>query len=227
VTNVEPDRILIADDHPLVRDGLRTVIAASFPGCAVVEAGSLDEAVTVLEADGECDLVLLDVHMPGTAGTAGLERLRRLFPALTVVMISAAADRSLVAAALSAGAAGFIPKSLRREAIVDALAAVLAGDIYVPAELDQTGESEENQAIWARIEQLSPQQRIVLGQIVSGKLNKQIAYDLDISMTTVKAHVSAVLGKLGVVSRTQAAVAAGKVGFVAPDGAARVSRSAG
>ncbi|KTT98202.1 LuxR C-terminal-related transcriptional regulator, partial [Sphingomonas sanguinis] len=119
-------------------------------------------------------------------------------------------------AALATGAAGFIPKSLRREGIAEALSTVLAGDIYVPAEYDQSGDSEEIREIWARVEQLSPQQRIVLGQIIAGKLNKQIAYELNISMTTVKAHVSAVLGKLGVVSRTQAAVAAGKIGFVPP-----------
>ncbi len=218
VTNVEPDRILIADDHPLVRDGLRTVIAARFERAEIVEAGSLDETIALLEENGEYDLVLLDVNMPGTGGTAGLERLRKLFPALPIVMISAGADRALVTAALAAGAAGFIPKSLRREGIAEALSTVLAGDIYVPAEYDQSGDSEEIRDIWARVEQLSPQQRIVLGQIVAGKLNKQIAYELNISMTTVKAHVSAVLGKLGVVSRTQAAVAAGKIGFVPPGG---------
>jgi DNA-binding NarL/FixJ family response regulator len=216
VTNVEPDRILIADDHPLVRDGLRTVIAARFARAEIVEAGSLDEAMALLEANGDCDLVLLDVNMPGTGGTAGLQRLRRRFPALPVVMISAEADRTLVAATLAAGAAGFIAKSLRREAIAEALSTVLAGDIYTPADLDQSGESEEIRAIWECVEQLSPQQRIVLGQIVAGKLNKQIAYELDISMATVKAHVSAVLSKLEVVSRTQAAVAAGRIGFVAP-----------
>ncbi len=216
VTNVEPDRILIADDHPLVRDGLRTVIAVRFARAQIVEAGSLEETIALLDADCDYDLVLVDVNMPGTGGTAGLERLRRRFPALPVVMISAGADRTLVSAVLAAGAAGFIPKSLRREGIADALSTVLAGEIYVPDDFDQSSESEEIRGIWARVEQLSPQQRVVLGQIVAGKLNKQIAYELNISMTTVKAHVSAVLGKLGVVSRTQAAVAAGKIGFLPP-----------
>jgi DNA-binding NarL/FixJ family response regulator len=207
------ERVLIADDHPLVRDGLHAVIAVAFDACEIFEAASLDEAVAVIEREGDFDLVLLDVNMPGTSGTAGLNQLRQRFPALPVVMVSAAAERNLVTAALAAGASGFIPKSLRRGAIVDALKAVLAGDIYVPEDLADPAEAGESREIWSRIDQLTPQQKVVLGLLVRGKLNKQIAYELGVSMTTVKAHVSAILAKLRVFSRTQAVILVGKVGF--------------
>jgi DNA-binding NarL/FixJ family response regulator len=215
------ERVLIADDHPLVRDGLHAVIAVAFDACEIFEAASLDEAVEVIEREGDFDLVLLDVNMPGTSGTAGLVQLRQRFPALPVVMVSAATDRPLVTAALAAGASGFIPKSLRRGAIVDALKSVLAGDIYVPDDLADPAEADESREIWSRIEQLTPQQKVVLGLLVAGKLNKQIAYDLDVSMTTVKAHVSAILTKLKVFSRTQAVILVGKVGFEAGEGKPR------
>jgi DNA-binding NarL/FixJ family response regulator len=207
------ERVLIADDHPLVRDGLHGVVAVAFDACEIFEAASLDEAVEVIEREGDFDLVLLDVNMPGTSGTMGLTQLRRRFPALPVVVVSAATDRHLITASLAAGASGFIPKSLRRGAIVDALRSVIAGDIYVPESLADPADADESQDIWSRIEQLTPQQKVVLGLLVAGKLNKQIAYDLDVSMTTVKAHVSAILSKLRVFSRTQAVILVGKVGF--------------
>jgi DNA-binding NarL/FixJ family response regulator len=215
------ERVLIADDHPLVRDGLHAVIAVAFDACEIFEAASLEEAVSVIEREGDFDLVLLDVNMPGTSGTAGLVQLRQRFPALPVVMVSATADRSIVTAALAAGASGFIPKSLRRGAIVDALRAVLAGDIHVPDDIADPAEADESREIWSRIEQLTPQQKVVLGLLVRGRLNKQIAYELGVSMTTVKAHVSAILAKLRVFSRTQAVILVGKVGYEAGDIPAR------
>lgn len=208
------ERVLIADDHPLVRDGLRTVISVAFDAAELFEAASLDETIAVIEREGDFDLVMLDVNMPGATGVSGLQMLRHRFPALPVVIVSAATDRGLVSAALAAGASGFIPKSLKRGAIVDALKSVLAGEIYVPEDiaLDDRAMGEERD-IQSRIDQLTPQQRVVLGLIVEGKLNKQIAYDLDVSMTTVKAHVSAILTKLRVFSRTQAVILVNKVGF--------------
>jgi DNA-binding NarL/FixJ family response regulator len=215
------ERVLIADDHPLVRDGLRTVISVAFDAAELFEAASLDETIAVIEREGDFDLVMLDVNMPGATGVSGLQMLRHRFPALPVVIVSAATDRGLVSAALAAGASGFIPKSLKRGAIVDALKSVLAGEIYVPEDvaLDDRAMDEERE-IQSRIDQLTPQQRVVLSLIVEGKLNKQIAYELDVSMTTVKAHVSAILTKLRVFSRTQAVILVNKVGFHG-DGAKR------
>lgn len=208
------ERVLIADDHPMVRDGLRTVIAVAFDQCELFEASSLEEATSVIEREGDFDLVLLDLNMPGATGFSGLIELRERFPSVPVVIVSAAQERGLARAALAAGAAGFVPKSLRRSAIVDALKMVLAGNIYAP-EIDE-GElaaNAEDTEILRRIETLTPQQTVVLRLVVAGKLNKQIAYDLDVSMTTVKAHVSAILSKLKVFSRTQAVILVNKVNF--------------
>lgn len=208
------ERVLIVDDHPMVRDGLRTVIAVAFDQCELFEASSLDEATAVIEREGDFDLVLLDLNLPGSTGFSGLIELRERFPSVPVVIVSAAQERGLARMALAAGAAGFVPKSLRRGAIVDALKQVLAGDIYAPdvdeAELAANAEDAE---ILRRIQTLTPQQTVVLRLVVAGKLNKQIAYDLDVSMTTVKAHVSAILSKLKVLSRTQAVIMVNKVKF--------------
>lgn len=209
------ERVLIADDHPLVRDGLRTVISVAFDQCELFEASSIEEATAVIEREGDFDLVLLDLNMPGTTGFSGLISIRDHFPSVPVVIVSAAQERGLVRTALAHGAAGFIPKSLRRSAIVDALKAILAGEIFAPDE--ELGDDDGEEAdILQRIELLTPQQKVVLGFIVAGKLNKQIAYELDVSMTTVKAHVSAILSKLNVFSRTQAVILVNKVNFTAP-----------
>ncbi|WP_240653065.1 response regulator [Sphingomonas crocodyli] len=212
------ERVLIADDHPLVRDGLRTVISVAFDQCELFEASSIEEAMGVIEREGDFDLVLLDLNMPGTMGFSGLQAIRDHFPSVPVVIVSAAQERGLVRNALAHGAAGFIPKSLKRSAIVDALKSILAGELYTPDDFDEGEESIDaaEADILQRIDTLTPQQRVVLGCIVSGKLNKQIAYELDVSMTTVKAHVSAILAKLNVFSRTQAVIMVNKVNFVAP-----------
>ena len=205
------ERLLIADDHPLVRDGLRTVVEGAFPNCMIREATSLAEAMTAVEEEAELDLVLLDVTMPGTTGTAGLVALRQRFPTIPILLISAVSDRDLVNAALAAGAAGFVSKSAKRDAIVAAIRAVLAGEIVAPPEFLGAGYGDDHGEVWKRIDLLTAQQRRVLAELASGKLNKQIAYDLDISMRTVKAHVSAILLKLNVASRTQAVIMAEKV----------------
>jgi len=211
------ERVLIADDHPLVRDGLRTVISVAFDQCELFEAASIDEAIGVIEREGDFDIVLLDLNMPGTIGFSGLMTIRDRFPSVPVVIVSAAQERGLIRTALAHGAAGFIPKSLRRSAIVDALKSILAGEIFAPDALDEPddGNGEEGD-ILKKIDLLTPQQKVVLGFVVAGKLNKQIAYELDVSMTTVKAHVSAILGKLNVYSRTQAVIMVNKVNFTAP-----------
>lgn len=208
------DRVLIIDDHPLVRDGLRSVIAVTFDGCAIFEAASLDEALETLAKQADFDLILLDLNIPDVKRLDGLKLLRERYPILPVVMVSGAFDRVIVREALSAGAAGFIPKSMKRSAIVDALHRVVSGEIYMPDAIGEADpESEENEQIRERIASLTPQQRIVLNHLVHGRLNKQIAHDLSVSMTTVKAHVSAILLKLNVFSRTQAVILANRVQF--------------
>ncbi|MBD3728214.1 MAG: response regulator transcription factor [Sphingomonadales bacterium] len=212
-TSPAPDSVLIVDDHSLVRDGLRSILQLSFPDCAIYEAGSFEEALDQLTRIDELDLVLLDLHIPDTSRLSGLQQLRDDFPSTPVVMVSGAFDRVTVRDALAAGAAGYVPKSMKREEIVAALEQVLAGEIYVPETLEDHPEAEEEESIRRRIDSLTPQQRVVLGHLVAGRLNKQIAYELDVSMTTVKAHVSAILQKLNVFSRTQAVILANRIGF--------------
>ncbi|MHA6765912.1 response regulator [Sphingobium ummariense] len=212
------ERVLIIDDHPLVRDGLRSVIAISFDNCEILEAASLEEAMGVLEKQDNFDLILLDLNIPDVRRLDGLRLLRARFPILPVVMVSGAFDRTVVQEALAAGAAGFIPKSLKRSGIVEALHRIVAGEIYLPESMgDATGPSPEEDDIVRRIDSLTPQQRTVLVHLVRGRLNKQIAHDLGVSMTTIKAHVSAILQKLGVFSRTQAVIKANQVHFRADE----------
>ncbi|MBS7669972.1 response regulator transcription factor [Croceicoccus gelatinilyticus] len=211
-----PDRVLIVDDHSLVRDGLRSILEVSFPECEILEADSFEQALEALQKADEVDLVLLDLNIPDVNRLSGLKQLRADFPSTPVVMVTGVVDPIVMRDALAAGAAGYVPKSLKRQAILDALQQVLAGEIYLP-DLETTESDDarlrEDEEIRARIDSLTPQQRIVLGHLVAGLLNKQIAHELSVSMTTVKAHVSAILQKMNVYSRTQAVIMANRVGF--------------
>jgi DNA-binding NarL/FixJ family response regulator len=208
-------RILIADDHPMVRDALRSAVLYSCQATDVLEADGLDGVVSTLEERGDLDLVLLDLNMPGMDGLAGLRLLRQRFPATPVVVVSAHEERRLVREAIQSGATGFIPKSTPRDAIAGALRRVLLGDVYVPpsaeeATAEDEAEDKETAEIARRVATLTAQQQRVLELLGTGKLNKEIAFELSITETTVKAHVSAILQKLKVYSRTQAVVIAGR-----------------
>jgi DNA-binding NarL/FixJ family response regulator len=213
---VAVERVLIVDDHPLVRDGLRTVIAVAFDQTELFEAASIAEAAAIIDREGDFDLVMLDLNMPDAQGFSGLAALRERFPALPIVIVSGAVEAGLVQGAISNGAAGFIPKSLKRSAIVAAVQSILNGNLFVPDEF-AAPDNAELEEIRHRIDSLTPQQRVVLGLVVAGKLNKQIAWELDVSMTTVKAHVSAILSKMSCYSRTQVVIMAGKVHFTPPE----------
>lgn len=211
-----PDHVLIVDDHALVREGLRSLLALYFPACEIVEADCFEAACACLATQGDVDLVLLDLNVPDVSRFSGLNQLRKLYPAMPVVMISSSSDHSTVREALSAGAAGFLPKSLNRNAMIDGLTRILDGEIYVPELIEPDSENLRIESeIRTRIAALTPQQRVVLGHLVAGRLNKQIAYELDVSIVTVKAHVSAIIQKLNVFSRTQAVILANQIGFVA------------
>lgn len=205
--------ILIADDHPLFREAMHRTVGDALrerPGIRLVEAGTIDEVMS-LAGDGlEIDLVLLDLRMPGMAGFGGLIDLRRRFPSLPVVVVSATEDPSTVRSALAYGAVGYIPKSLSREEIGEAITRVLEGDSFIPAftEDETGGEDAEPAEVARRIASLTPQQLKVLKLISEGKPNKIIAFELDIGETTVKAHITAILRKLRVHSRTQAVLLA-------------------
>ena len=200
-----PTHIVVADDHPMFRDAMRLAIARALPEAEIVEAGTLDAAVAALEESPDADLLLLDLNMPGMQGFAGLVYLCSRFPALPIAVISANEEPRVIRRALGAGACGYIPKSAPSDMLGEALQALLAGELWRPALQEPNGVGAEEDAA-ARIASLTPQQVRVLMMLNDGLVNKQIAYELGVSEGTVKAHVSAILQKLGVTSRTQAVI---------------------
>lgn len=212
----QPTTIVIADDHPLFRGALRQALGGFLDGVAVIEAGGLDELVAILGREPGVDLVLLDLTMPGVQGYSGLIYLRAQHPDIPVVIVSANEDPVVIRRAIGFGASGFVPKSLDIGDIGAAIQAVLAGDAWTPPDVDLAAKEDDEAAeIARRLSTLTPQQVRVLMMLSEGLLNKQIAYELSVSEATVKAHVSAILQKLGVESRTQAVIAASKVGATA------------
>ncbi|KAA2242073.1 response regulator transcription factor [Salinarimonas soli] len=205
--------IIIADDHPLFRGALRQAIGPLLADASVIEAGSLDELAETLQRGAEADLILLDLSMPGVQGFSGLIFLRAQHPDVPVVIVSATEDPTVIRRAIEFGASGFIPKTLPIERIGEAIRSVLDGGVWVPAEIDLNAPDDKEAAdLVRRVATLTPQQVRVLMMLSEGLLNKQIAYELSVSEATVKAHVSAILQKLGVESRTQAVIAASKIG---------------
>ena len=198
-------RIIIADDHPLFRSALAHAVARVWPEAAIIEASSAAEARAALEA-GVAEALLLDLHMADSTGLSALMDMRQDFPALPIVIVSASEEPRVAAAAAQLGAAGFIPKSASLDAMREGLAAVKDGDGWFP----DTGDARADDDL-ARIASLTPAQRRILAAIRQGLLNKQIAFELAISEATVKAHITAILRKLGVGSRTQAVLLAAKL----------------
>jgi DNA-binding NarL/FixJ family response regulator len=204
--------IIIVDDHPLFRDALRQALSDKFSDLLISETGSLDGLSGALEGNSETDLVLLDLAMPGVKGFSGLMYLRAQYPEIPVVVVSANEDPSAIRRCIEFGASGFIPKSLSVETIRQAVRTVLEGEVWTPPDLDlgEVGDDETTDLV-ARLATLTPQQVRVLMMLSEGLLNKQIAYKLSVSEATIKAHVSAILQKLGVDSRTQAVIAVNKI----------------
>jgi DNA-binding NarL/FixJ family response regulator len=206
------ERILVADDHPLFRDALRLAIAEAWPQARVVEAGSLDEVEAALTAAPETDLVLLDLNMPGMHGFSGLVFLRAQFPSTPVAVISANEEATVVRRALDFGAAGYITKSASPDQIRAAVRAMLAGEMWLPSDIEPGGAAADaDAALAAQLATLTPQQVRVLMMLNEGLPNKQIAHALGVSEGTVKAHVSAVLQKLQVDNRTKAVILAARL----------------
>jgi len=211
-------KIIIADDHPLFRAALKQAVAQALPGVDTVEADSLSAVQQAVEENPDADLVLLDIHMPGTNGFSGLVFLRGQNPGMPVVVVSGSEQTHVMKRAIDYGASGFIPKSAPLETIAEAIVAVLEGEEWLPQEVaENLGEvSEEDQKFAEALASLTPQQFRVLTMLTEGLLNKQIAYELNVSEATIKAHVTAILRKLGVHSRTQAVIAAQRLGVEPP-----------
>lgn len=217
-------QVLIADDHPLFREAIARVIDDGFPGSTLLEASDLDTALALAGRHDDLDLVLLDLNMPGMQGLGGLVRLRNLFPTLPAVIVSAEEEKRVILQTITYGAVGFITKSTPRKQMIQALEQVLAGSIYLPADIIRAGSGggEESTASRREPEDLSDvlatltrKQLQVFERMSRGDSNKVIAYQLGIAESTVKAHVSAILRKLGATNRVQAILSAGDIDFAA------------
>jgi DNA-binding NarL/FixJ family response regulator len=205
-------RLVIADDHPLFRGALREAVTGLFERSEIAEAGCFDDISMLLDRADDIDLLLLDLTMPGVRGFSGLMYMRAQFPGVPVVIVSANDDPAVIRRCMDFGASGFIPKTLATGQIREAIEAVLRGGVWTPPDIDLAADGgDDNSAMLARLASLTPQQVRVLMMLSEGLLNKQIAYELGVSEATVKAHVSAILQKLGVESRTQAVIVASKI----------------
>ena len=214
-------RALIVDDHPLFCDALAMTLKAVTAISVIDTAGRIDAAIARLDQGGVPDVVVLDLNLPDVSGLDGLIRLRLAAPGVPVVVVSSLADHRVSGAALVAGAMGFVPKHAHREVFRVAFEVVAAGGRYVPdGYVPQPVGGSPREAAIARLALLTRQQARILQLICEGMLNKQIAYELTIAETTVKAHVTAIMRKLGVMSRTQAVLIAQEASFAAlmPEG---------
>ncbi|AEF03827.1 response regulator [Alteromonas naphthalenivorans] len=204
-------RVLIADDHPLFRAAMCQALG-DIVGPLILQASTLNETLSQLEANPDIDLVFLDVKMPGNDGLIGLSEVRARFPDVLVVMVTALEEANLIRKALALGACGFIPKSASIECIAEAVERVIDGEQWLPESVanlndDATETETKTDDFSVKLAMLTPHQLKVLRMVADGLLNKQIAYELDISESTVKQHVSAVLRKLNVINRTKAGIA--------------------
>ena len=197
-------KVIVADDHPLFREALGLALQQALGGVEIVQAGNMAELEAVSREHETADLVLLDLHMPGVQGFSALIYLRAHHPELPVCVISANDNPTVIRRAMDHGAAAFIHKSASVTEMRQVLEAVLAGDIWQPEETRTQATAGDELDVAERIGELTPQQFRVLMMVAEGLLNKQIAYDLEISEATVKAHMTAIFRKLGVTNRTRA-----------------------
>ncbi|WP_158970133.1 response regulator transcription factor [Paraglaciecola sp. L3A3] len=211
-------RLLIADDHPLYRDALSSALASHFDPLEIIEASDLTETVSLLQQDLDIDLLLLDLHMPGSGDLFGLIHIRKLFADLPVTVISGIEDKNIVSKVINLGALGFIPKTTGAAQIAEAVNTMLEGDVWLPesfaaSEVELDSEFTE---LADKVSSLTPAQYKVLCYMRDGLLNKQIGYNLNIATATVKAHVTAIFKKLHINNRTQAVLIASQLELAPP-----------
>lgn len=205
-------RILIADDHPLFRGALRQILEQEFTALKIFESGDLTDTDSILSVVSDIDIVFLDLTMPGSNGFSALSDLRQRYPAIPVLIVSAREEASTIKRCIEFGASAYIPKSLDVSKIKFAINEVIAGRTWFPeTALIEDTEDSATLALVDRLATLTPQQKRVLRMLADGMLNKQIAFTLKVSEATIKAHVSAILQKLSVESRTQAVIAVSKI----------------
>jgi DNA-binding NarL/FixJ family response regulator len=205
--------IIIADDHPLFRGALKQALSGPGSDTEIIEAGDFEAARRAAASHPDAELMMLDLTMPGVSGLTGLMMIRAEYQTMPVAVISASDDPPTIRRAFELGASAFIPKSSGLDEIRTAISTVLEGGLWVPPGYEADREHDpEIDTLISRLRTLTPQQTRVLGMVGEGLLNKQIAYELGVSEATIKAHVSAILLKLNVDSRTQAVIQLGKIG---------------
>jgi DNA-binding NarL/FixJ family response regulator len=210
---------LIVDDHPLFREALGNAVRLALPEAKIFEATSIEEALRILSAEPGVDLALLDLTLPDATGFSGFLRLRETYPRLPVAIVSSHEDRHIIREALSLGAAGYLPKSTSKRELALSIERVLSGSIAVPKDFLVTNEpanADFAEVLRARLQELTPQQLRVLDLIRLGFQNKQIAMELHLAESTVKAHVTEILRKLKLFSRNKAVIEIGKIGLPSP-----------
>jgi DNA-binding NarL/FixJ family response regulator len=209
-------RFLIVDDHPLFREALQLAIESAYPEAEIVEASSVAAALDILNSDQPFDLLLLDLTMPGTRGFDGLIELRAARPKQPILVVSAHEDPRIIHEAMTCGAAGYISKSVKKRDLAEAIQDVMAGLVVLPKGYEPPGTeraASREPDLAARVASLTRQQLRVLQMVRQGMLNKQIAHELGVGETTIKAHVSEIMRKLNVVSRTQAVIEVARLDY--------------
>ncbi|MEL7175263.1 MAG: response regulator transcription factor [Pseudomonadota bacterium] len=205
--------VLIVDDHPLFCEALELTLRSISDYTRLTKADSLKSALDVLQQTPPPALVILDLNLPDVTGMDGLVRMIQAVQPAPVIVVSSVSDNRIVTTALKAGAAGYVPKHSPRTTFHSALEAIASGRIYVPENFVATEVPSQQARALEAIGSLTRQQSRILELICDGLLNKQIAYELSIAETTVKAHVTAIMRKLGVQSRTQAVLVARDANF--------------
>ena len=198
----------IADDHPLFRSALLEVINHNFSNVTISESSDLESTLKVLEENTDIDLLLLDLHMPGSQDLFGLITVREKFPSVPVAVVSANENPTVINRAMGHGASAYIPKSASAKTLHQAIKALTEGEQWLPANTPEqiVPISNEEKSLASKIATLTPQQYRVLYYLREGWLNKQIGYELGVTEATIKAHITAIFRKLGVTNRTQAVI---------------------
>lgn len=211
--------LLIADDHPLYRDAIRGALISSFKQLTLLEAADLKETVEMLHQNNHIDLLLLDLHMPGSGDLFGLIHIRKLFPDIPVAIVSGLEDPDIISKVINLGAMGFVPKTTSAAQIALAVTNMLEGDLWLPESYatDDVELDSEFSELALKVASLTPAQYKVLCYMRDGLLNKQIGYNLDIATATVKAHVTAIFKKLHINNRTQAVLIASRLQLAPPE----------
>lgn len=208
---LQVDKIILVDDHPLFRQALLGTLQSKLGQCRYLEAQTPQQLSTLLENHNDADLILLDLNLPGSHGFDTLIQVRNQYGHIPVVVVSAYEDPETISKAMTFGASGFIPKSSSPDDIFNAIEQVLNGNIWLPSGFEVTENTDEHNDIAEKVASLTQQQHRILTMFAQGLLNKQIAYELDVSEATIKAHATAIFRKLDVRNRTQAVIAIGQL----------------